>query len=99
MRIMTNYLQILAVAMAFNLHFPSYMKNAFSGASQVGSSTGVLVSFDCLLLETRVVDIFNDISFFKVACIALLPVLLLTGSAIILRLIYLRNTQQYKRVI
>ena len=35
------------------------------GASQVGSSTGVLVSFDCLLLETRVVDIFNDISFFQ----------------------------------
>ena len=46
MRIMTNYLQLLAAAMAFNLHFPDYMTDALSGASEAGGSAGIFLSFD-----------------------------------------------------
>jgi len=46
MRIMTNYLQILGISMSFNLHFPEYMTNAFSGTKTIGNSTGILLSVD-----------------------------------------------------
>jgi len=96
---MTNYMQILAVSMSFNLHFPEYMTNAFSGASRVGNSSGVLLSFDWLLLDTRFADWFDNIAYLKVACIAILPFLLIGGFAIVLKIYYYKNSQQYKRVV
>jgi len=66
MRIMTNYLQIIAVSMSFNLHFPEYMINVFSGASRVGNSAGVLLSFDCLLMESSFADFFDNIAYLKI---------------------------------
>lgn len=65
LRIMTNYMQILAISMSFNLHFPEYMTNAFSGTSKVGNSAGILLSLDCLLLDTVLVDYFDNMAYVK----------------------------------
>ena len=46
MRIMTNYLQVLAAALAYNLQFPTYILDALSSAKQIGNSSGVFLSFD-----------------------------------------------------
>ena len=58
MRIMTNYLQMLSAALSFNLQFPNYVMNVFTSVKQVGSSTGVFLSYDWLLINTRATEIF-----------------------------------------
>ena len=97
MRIMTNYLQILAAAMSFNLHFPSYMTNALSGAKQVGNSSGVLLSFDWLLMESDLSSSFGNIAFLKVTMIALIPIAFLSAAALGLGLVFIKNRVKFKR--
>lgn len=46
MRIMTNYMQIIAAALSYNLEFPNYILDILSSAKQAGQSSGVFLSFD-----------------------------------------------------
>ena len=94
---MTNYLQILAISMSFNLNFPEYMTNAFSRASSVGNSAGILLSVDWLLLKSIFVDYFNNIAYLKLAGIALIPIALIGTSAISFRLIFFKDTHKFLR--
>jgi hypothetical protein len=66
MRIMTNYVQILAAALSFNLDFPNYLSGVFSSAQQVGQSSGLLLSFDCFLLDTSARTTFDNVAYIKV---------------------------------
>lgn len=97
MRIMTNYLQILAAAMSFNLHFPDYMTKAFSGASRVGNSTGVLLSFDCLLMKSSFAKHFDDIAYLKISCMAILPPLLILMFFLGFLMVFFRDRQRLFR--
>ena len=69
MRIMTNYLQMIAAALAFNLKFPNYFLNVLSSVKQLGGSSGVFLSYDCFLLNTNANQIFNNVSYLKVLCV------------------------------
>jgi hypothetical protein len=91
MRIMTNYMQILAASLSFNLHFPEYMTEAFSGAKRLGGSSEVLLSFDCILMETSIVEEFDTIAYFKVLIIALIPVFLLLTLGIAIKLSFFKD--------
>ena len=66
MRIMTNYLQMITATLAFNLKFPNYFASLLSSVKQVGGSSGVFLSFDCFLMNTRATEIFNNVSYLKV---------------------------------
>ena len=46
MRILTNYLQILAISLSYNLQFPSYMTSIFSSVESAGGAQDVFLSFD-----------------------------------------------------
>ena len=99
MRIMTNYIQIIAVSMSFNLHFPEYMRSAFSGASEVGNTTNVLLSFDCLLLDSFLLDFFNNIIYLKITWMALMPIVLIGAIAMFLYFYYGERKESFKRVL
>ena len=79
-RIMTNYLQILATALAFNLNFPSYLTESMGSTKSLGASQEVFLSFDCLLLDTRATELFDNVAYLKVICMALIPLVIIVVS-------------------
>ena len=97
MRIMTNYLQILSIALSFNLNFPTYMAQSLSGVKQVGGSSGVLVSFDWLLMQSSLVNKFDNIAFLKITVIGLIPILLIGSAAIGFRLAFILDSFRFRR--
>lgn len=99
MRIMTNYMQIIAAALSYNLQFPTYILDVLSSAKQVGQASGVFLSFDWLLMETKATEIFDNIAYLKVLCLALIPIVLIIISTVIYRFIFFRNTEKFKRFV
>ena len=97
MRIMTNYLQILAAALAFNLNFPNYLSGLLLNAQRVGESSGIFLSFDCLIINTRAAEIFDNVAFFKVLLAALVPILMILVSVIIFAIWFFKEAQKFKR--
>jgi len=99
MRILTNYLQILAISLSYNLQFPSYMTSIFSSVQSAGGAQDVFLSFDCLLLNTRATEIFDNISFLKVICLALIPPMLLIVSVTFYVLLFFSRPKVLFRLI
>lgn len=46
LRIFTNYLQLIATALSFNLKYPSFLVDAFYLVDRVGTSSESFLSFD-----------------------------------------------------
>jgi hypothetical protein len=63
---MTHYLQILATALAFNLNFPKYLLTSLDSAKLFGYTSDAFLSFDCFLIDTKLVDTFDNLAFLKV---------------------------------
>jgi hypothetical protein len=97
MRIMTNYLQILTISLSFNLKFPTFMEDSFSSIGKIGGSSGVFLSFDCLLLDTPIQNSFRNIEYFKVLCLSLFPIVLIVAPTIVYRLVFLKNSPKFWR--
>jgi hypothetical protein len=99
MRIMTNYLQIIAAALSYNLRFPTYLLDLLTSAKQAGNSSGILLSFDCLLMNTYADKLFDNIAYLKVICVALLPPILIGCSTAIYAVIFIKDNTQFKRYV
>ena len=97
MRIMTNYLQILAAALAFNLNFPNYLSGLLLNAQRVGQASGIFLSFDCLIINTRAIEIFDNAAFFKVLLVALVPIAMILVSVILFAIWFFKEAQKFKR--
>ena len=97
MRIMTNYLQMIAAALAFNLQFPNYLYDAFSSVKQAGNSSGVFLSFDCFLMTTKATEVFNNVSYLKVMWLGLIPIIFLSICISILRVVFISNSDKFRR--
>ena len=97
MRIMTNYLQILTAALAFNLQFPNYLSGILTSAQKAGESSGVFLSFDCLLMDAKIVEMFDNVAFLKVLCLAMIPILLIIVSVFLFRFWFCRDSMKFKR--
>ena len=98
MRIMTNYCQILAAALAFNLQFPTYVLDVLSSAKQVGNSSGVFLSFDWLLMDTQIAEAFGNIAYLKVLWLAVIPMLVIALAALGFRLVFIHSSRRFKRL-
>ena len=96
-RIMTNYMQILATALAFNLNFPSYLTESMGSTKSLGASQEVFLSFDCLLLDTRATELFDNVAYLKVICMALIPLVIIVMSCSIFCVVFLHNIQKFKK--
>ena len=83
MRIFTNYLQLIVVALSFNLRLPKSVSDTFTPASIVGSASDTFLSFDCFIEDTEVKSFAPSTELFKVFMTAILPIILLLIYAII----------------
>jgi hypothetical protein len=86
MRIMTNYLQILSVALSFNIKYPILFSNIFSLFQVIGSSSRAFVSFDWFIGDNT---LFSSLSMFKIFLTALLPIVLFVLISMFWLLVYL----------
>jgi hypothetical protein len=99
MRIMTNYIQIVAAALSYNLQFPSYLLDVLTSAKQAGNSSGIFLSYDCLLMDTYADTLFDNVAYLKVTCVALLPPILIGCSTAIYAVIFIKDNTQFKRYV
>lgn len=99
MRIMTNYLQIIAATLSYNLQFPTYFLDIFSSVQTAGNSSGIFLSYDCLLMETRANDAFDNIAYLKVMCLAFIPMVIICCSALLYCCIFYKDKVKIKRYI
>jgi len=53
-KILTNYLQTATAAMSFNITYPQFIKTIFTPAQFIGSSTDVILSFDCFINDFKI---------------------------------------------
>ena len=48
-------------------------------------------------MDTSATKIFDDIAYLKVLCIALIPVFLIATTTVLYRLVFIHNTDKFKR--
>ena len=83
MRIFTNYLQLIAVALSFHLKFPESVIDTFTPVSIVGSGSEAFLSFDCFIEDTEITLFTPSTELFKVFMTAILPIVLLIIYALV----------------
>ena len=76
MRIFTNYLQLIATSLSFELRFPKSLINIFEPINRVGQSNQSFLSIDCFITDTEISGPFPSNSIFKLFCLAFLPLFL-----------------------
>ena len=102
MRIMTNYLQIIAVALAFNLKFPKILTTIFTPIDKIGNSSESFVSFDCFLRNNELKLFTPSASFFTIFLTGILPFALIILAILIwmiLKLVWMKCVNDLKRKI
>lgn len=83
MRILTNYLQIVSTALAFDANYPKTVSNLFSAADVFGSSSESFVSIDCFIQSTEARGFTPNSRIFKLFLISLLPIILILLYSIV----------------
>ena len=74
-RILTNYFQVFASLVSFNLAWPDAMSDIFRIFTTVGETSSMAVSFDCFLESTS--HRSNRLFFQKMALVAFMPLILI----------------------
>ena len=87
LRIFTNYLQLIAVALSFNLRYPQGILDAFSPFNSVSSSETFL-SFDWFIEDYEIRGFAPNNSIFKIFLAALLPLMIIFVFCIIFVALY-----------
>ena len=77
LRIMTNYLQLIAATYSFNIKFPDSMINAFGSVEIFGSSSNSYLSFDWFIEDTDIKGFAPSNQVFKVFLTFFIPIILL----------------------
>ena len=90
LRILTNYIQIMTSAAAYNLDYPQYLLDYFKHATIVGNTSEQLISIDCFLkgkVDTGSSSFLSSVFFYRVFFTSFIPIVLvlavLLGMAII----------------
>jgi hypothetical protein len=94
---LTNYFQIMATALSYNLRFPQEIIPNLSSVKLFGYTTDAVLSFDCFLVDTKLTQIFDNLSFLKVFALAFIPLILISGSLLIFGIAFIRNTAKFKK--
>eukprot|EP00347_Sterkiella_histriomuscorum_P003258 403364981 len=86
LRIMTNYLQIMTTAAAFNLDWPSAFKDYLNFFTIFGETFEGFTNFDCFIEYLGVDNISSDSSnyYYKALFISFLPILIISVYAVVL---------------
>jgi hypothetical protein len=82
-RIFTNYLQIMAASMSFNLKYPQVLTDIFYPVTRIGSTSETFLSFDCFIDDYELKGFTPSNEFFKLFLSLLLPIILFTIISLI----------------
>lgn len=100
MRILANYLQIMATTMAYNLQFPDVLTEVFAPMQVIGAGSKTAFSLDCFSGDSQFKLFFPSPAVLKMALIGLMPILLSVFFVLILALFSLVKKvtiKDYKR--
>lgn len=97
-RIMTNYLQLIAATMSFNLRFPTFFGDMFGPIESIGSAYDTFLSFDCFIEDTEMRAFAPTTELFKVFLTGLLPIILGIIFWILWSILYLINKQLFSDI-
>lgn len=75
LRILANYLQLLAVSTAFRVNYPSSFMEAMNSAESLGSVSETFLSFECFIRNSHVTGFAPSTIVFKSFLTALLPII------------------------
>lgn len=82
-RIFTNYLQLIATSLTFELQFPEALIDVLGPINALGSSNQSFLSFDCFISDYEVTGPFPSNSVLKLFMLSLLPIALFILVALI----------------
>ena len=83
LRIFTNYIQLIGVALTFDIRYPNTINQLMVPFQMIGSATQTLLSFDCFMRSTDIKGFAPSNKIFKVFLIQILPLILIAIISII----------------
>ena len=99
LRILTNYIQMIAAAISFNIKFPDAIFDIFGPFNSIGSSSDTFLSFDCFMEDTEMKLFAPSTEIFKVFLGGLLPIALFIIYCIIWGMLYLISKPKFGNII
>ena len=98
LRILTNYVQLIATTMSYNLKFPTALVNAFYPVQKVGTTQESFLSFDWFVENTEIKAFTPSTTIFKLFLTALLPLALILLFAVVFIILYLSSIKWFKDI-
>ena len=98
LRIFTNYLQLLATAMSYNLKFPPALVNAFYPVQKVGTTQESFLSFDWFVENADIKAFTPSTTIFKLFLTPFLPLALILLFAVVFIILYLSSIKWFKDI-
>jgi glycosyltransferase involved in cell wall biosynthesis len=98
MRILTNYLQIIAITLSFNIKFPGFTTKLFMPANKIGQSSEVFLSFDCFFQDTNITLFAPSTVLLKIFLTALIPFVCLAITALVWTLLYTTFRKRFRNI-
>ena len=95
LKVMTNYLQLVAAAYSFNMNFPSSLLSIFGSMDTIGSSSDAFLSFDCFIEDAQVKWMMPSNEIFKVFLTIFLPIVLILIFMLIWTILYLVSSSRF----
>ncbi|CAI2369222.1 unnamed protein product [Moneuplotes crassus] len=90
MRIFTNYTQLIAAILSFNIKFPNLFENVSSQSDRVSSPERTFFSFDCFIESNEIRMFAPSNALFKLILYLILPIILIcivTAGILLYRLV------------
>ena len=96
LKVITNYLQLVAAAYSFNMKFPSGLLLIFGSMDVFGSSSDAFLSFDCFIEDTQMKWFMPSNEVFKVLMNIFLPLMLILIFVAIWSLLYFIKPSKFQ---
>ena len=96
LKIMTNYLQLVAATYSFNMRFPSSLINIFGSMDIVGSSSDAFLLFDCFIEDIEIKWVMPSNEVFKVFLTIFLHIVLILIFIAIWTILYYVSPSRFK---
>ncbi|CAI2363934.1 unnamed protein product [Moneuplotes crassus] len=83
LRILTNYLQLMGIAVSYGLDYPNALYDSFSFMERASSTSESFISFDCFFNDAQMESFTSSTPIFKLFLSTLLPLFFIIMSALI----------------
>ena len=98
LRIMTNYLQLIAAAYSFNLKFPDSFVEMLGSIEIIGASSDSFLSFDCFVEDNEMKFFAPSVEIFKAFLTIFLPIILVFIFVLIWVILYLISNKVFSNL-